>query len=64
MPSRRSNSSLFARPIELPQEAVVWGADPQHDFRTDAAAADAMKSIERELERIVTGLLRKVEGNG
>jgi hypothetical protein len=47
----------------IAEEAVVWGANEQHDFRTDAAAAAVLKSIERELEQIVAGLLRKVGGN-
>lgn len=41
----------------------VWGANEQHDFRTDAAAATVLKSIECEPERIVAGLLRKLGGN-
>jgi hypothetical protein len=45
------------------EEAVAWGADERHDFRTDAAAAAAMKSIERELERIVAGMMRKIGGD-
>lgn len=45
------------------EEAVVWGAAERHDFRTDAAAAAAMKSIERELERIVADMMRKIRGD-
>lgn len=44
-------------------EAVVLGADEQHDFRTDAVAAKAIALIAAELERVTHAVVRKI-GDG
>jgi hypothetical protein len=42
------------------EEAVVWGADEQHEFRIDAVAARAIVLIAAELDRVTHTVVRKL----
>ncbi len=44
----------------LAEEATAFGADERHDFRTDAAAADAIRKIATLIERGEANALRVV----
>ena len=54
----RSKTSLGEALDRITNEAVVWGADQQHDFYIDRLAAKTADEIGHELDRMSEKVLR------
>ncbi len=54
---------LIAALDRIVEEAAAWGCSESHDFGVDAAAAEAIARIARELDRATAELVRKMEGD-